>query len=453
MKAAPEFAVFACSAEELSLFARAGADRAVLDVPGFCARNFGPAPDRGAPDAFRTLCACARELGLEITLNIDFLERDLDRDLFAFMLELCRGLGVSSFRVQSPGVGAFVIQRLPGASVCLASETGNANSESVGFFFSHAGFDTQTLSPLLSAAELGAVVANVPSCAFELQVFGRVLLHQSARFILYMSALEMEAGSCERVLAQPGRTQQIPKEPCSHDAPVSRRGLPVCRSLPAAWRVTGAPDVLRTRAIEANGRGLRLEFVENRTGTFIYAPVLFSLASVFPALCALNLDCWLFDGRMLDPARVALALEHFRALRRSLDSGRADAVFGDLPGYVLGDEVFCGFFGSGFVEEGRFAAPAAADGAALGQGRVIGRVVDVVAERCVSIDVMPGAALSEGAGVVFSSPNRIAPIAERVRGLRHASGLPAASVAGPAIAVCGWHKGVVAGTLVSEAVS
>ncbi len=258
---------FAATKDDITTALSSGAHHLILEDPKLSIRCYAP---NTSPD-FNTLCQLADHArhiqpNIELSVNCDILAHERHLPLLETFLETLPKAGLSTIRIQDPGLHPLIKSRLPKATLHLATETGNQNLESIQYYANL--FARQTLSNELPSSEIKKIKSPT-----EIQVQGPILIQYSTRRFM---AGHYNTESASRKLAQ------------AHEYP-----------------------------------GRSFIFYDNPHGHFMYLYFDKCLLKSIPDLRALNLESWLIDARGESQDYLQNSIQYYKTAYENPDTWQA----------------------------------------------------------------------------------------------------------------------------------
>ncbi len=180
----PKLVTFCSDTSQVEVAITAGCTHLILEDSKLSIRSFSDDFLTPTLEKISQLSHRARQLSpaVELSINCDFLAHDTHFLWVKKAILIAKDCGIRHFRVQDPGVGVFIRDSYPNAFLTLATETGNQNLHSIGYWCTL--FDSQELGIELPYEEIEKTVAAYPDYPFGLQVQGPILIQYSFRRFL-----------------------------------------------------------------------------------------------------------------------------------------------------------------------------------------------------------------------------------------------------------------------------
>lgn len=267
----PEIVTYASTEAEVTAAMAAGADRLLLEDSKLSLRSYHNDFGNESFEKLVALACAARQAkpDISLTFNCDILAHDRH---FPLIRRLCAALitaGISSVRLQDPGLSYIFKEEIPDVSLQLATETGTMNYEGLRYFSSH--FERILLNNDMPVPDIEIARREVKK-ELELQVHGPILIQYSNR--RYMAGFGVSTGE-----------REAPPET-----------FPIIRAL----------------AQDREYEGRYFPFYDNPHGHFMYLYFDRCLAKYIGELMALGLDAWLVDGRGESPEYATEAIRFYK---------------------------------------------------------------------------------------------------------------------------------------------
>ena len=253
----PQLVTYAADEHTLRAALTAGAEHIILEDSKLAVRSYSDDFSQFGFQKIIDLANVARELNsdIQLSVNIDKLLHHRHYVLCDALLQACKQNTLLCFRVQDPGLVAYICEQIPEATMHIASETSYANVHGIqALVKSRPAIQRMVLSNDWSRELIHSVCSQL-DCQLEYQVHGPVLLQYTDRRLL--TGYEVKQGNCSE---------------SADDAPA-----------------------LGERRVRVEDRDYH--FYDNQHGNFMYASFDKSLFKNIDTLMELELDAWLLDAR------------------------------------------------------------------------------------------------------------------------------------------------------------
>lgn len=184
----PSLSTFCVTPDQIAVALSSGVTHIILEDPEVSVRSF--CFEQGSFLRLKMLVDQVRrqDQKCSLSLNVDLLSHQAQLALVARYLMYARDLGITTIRIQDPGLALFIREKHPDFQCHLSMETGNANRVGLGV---HSRYVQQQCFALDMAF---SDMMQAPPGLYELMVQGPILIQYSQRRFLQNVADLTEAG-------------------------------------------------------------------------------------------------------------------------------------------------------------------------------------------------------------------------------------------------------------------